>query len=367
MPIVDGHGHPLFSDPWTLSPEAFVGLFSEGRPGTMGPHVPHTSYFRRACRELARRLGSDESVEAILARRRVVGPAGGRRALEDSRLEALLVDTGYPLEAMPLDEMRRALPCALHEVFRVETCAESLLSPALSYPQFLAAFRAALQAAAPRCVAFKSIIAYRSGLAVAEPDPAEAARAYAEVVARIRHGGSRRLAAKPLLDTLFAITLDAARDGERPLQIHCGFGDPDIDLVQANPVLLRPILEDRRWERARIVLLHMAYPYFREAAFVTAVWPQAYLDLSLALPFLGPAVVSPLTEVLAFAPVSKMLYGSDVSGLPELFALVADWGRAALGEALGWLVEREALTEAEARAAGRRILSENARALYRLP
>ena len=193
VPIVDGHGHPLFGDPWSLSRETFVSLFSEGRLGTMGPHVAHTSYFRRACRELARRLGCDESVEAILARRRIVGRDGGRRALEDSHVDALFVDTGYPPGAMPLDEMRHVLPCALHEVLRVETCAESLLSPALSYSEFLAAFRVALQAAVPRCVAFKSIIAYRSGLAVAEPDPAEAARAYAEVVARIRHGGSRRL------------------------------------------------------------------------------------------------------------------------------------------------------------------------------
>jgi hypothetical protein len=55
-----------------------------------------------------------------------------------------------------------------------------------------------------------------------------------------------------------------------------------------------------------------------------------------------------------------------VSGLPELFSLSADWGRAALGEALGWLVERDGLTEAAAREAGRRILGENATALYRL-
>jgi small multidrug resistance family-3 protein len=56
-----------------------------------------------------------------------------------------------------------------------------------------------------------------------------------------------------------------------------------------------------------------------------------------------------------------------VGGLPELFALAADWGRAALGEALGWLQARGGLTLEEARAAGARILSENARTLYGLP
>jgi predicted TIM-barrel fold metal-dependent hydrolase len=65
----------------------------------------------------------------------------------------------------------------------------------------------------------------------------------------------------------------------------------------------------------------MAYPYFREATFLAAVWPQVHLDLSLALPLLGAGAVAPLIEILALAPASKLLYGSDVQALPELFAL----------------------------------------------
>ena len=79
---------------------------------------------------------------------------------------------------------------------------------------------------------------------------------------------------------------------------------------------------------------------------MAAVWPQVYVDLSLALPFLGSATAVPLVEMLALAPASKLMYGSDVSALPELFALSADWGRAALGEALAWLMERGDLARA---------------------
>ncbi len=178
--------------------------------------------------------------------------------------------------------------------------------------------------------------------------------------------GHVRLTDKPLLDRLVEITLEVACETERPLQMHTGFGDPDIDLVQANPLLLRPILEDSRWVGARIVLLHMAYPYTREAAFMTAVWPQVHLDLSLALPFLGSGAVAPLVEILSLAPSSKLMYGSDVGALPELFALSAIWGRAALGEALGWLRDRHDLDDEETMAIGRAILGDNARALYRL-
>ena len=61
------------------------------------------------------------------------------------------------------------------------------------------------------------------------------------------------------------------------------------------------------------------------------------------------------------------MYGSDVSALPELFALSAEWGRASLGEALGWLVEHGDLDAGDAGRIARAILSDNPRALYALP
>ena len=73
-----------------------------------------------------------------------------------------------------------------------------------------------------------------------------------------------------------------------------------------------------------------------------------------------------MIEILSLAPSSKLTYGSDVSALPELFALSAEWGRAALGEALGWLVEHGDLDSAEAGSIARAVLSDNARALYAL-
>jgi len=367
LPVVDGHCHPLLTEPWAISRERFLDLFTEARPRTMTAHVPHTGYFRRALRDLASRLGCEATVEGVLERRRSLGFEGWRRMLGASRVAALLIDTGYPAEAMPLDEMRSVLPCSIHEVFRIETCAQGLLARALPCEEFLGAFQDELRAAARRAVALKSIIAYRSGLAIRRWEPAEAGRAYREVVARVTAGGSARLAEKPLLDTLFGIALEVCRETGRPLQVHAGFGDPDVDLLQSNPLLLRPILEDARWAGVRIVVLHMAYPYAREAAFMAAVWPAIYVDLSLALPFLGPGAVAPLTELLSLAPSSKLMYGSDVGALPELFALSADWGRAALGESLRGLIERGGITESAARHIGGQVLSENAATLYGLP
>jgi uncharacterized protein len=100
---------------------------------------------------------------------------------------------------------------------------------------------------------------------------------------------------------------------------------------------------------------------------MTATWPQIHLDVSLALPFLGAGAVAPLIEILSLAPASKLLYGSDLSALPELFALSAAWGRRALGEALDALVTRGDLEPRAAHEVAAMILADNARGLYRLP
>jgi hypothetical protein len=100
---------------------------------------------------------------------------------------------------------------------------------------------------------------------------------------------------------------------------------------------------------------------------MASVWPHLYVDLSLAIPFLGPAAALPLVEMLSLAPSTKLLYGSDVSGLPELFSLSADWARAALGEALGWLHDRGGVAASDAERIAHQIFLDNARSLYQLP
>ena len=155
IPAVDGHCHPLLADPGAVSPERFASLFSEGRPGTMAAHIPHTGYFRRALRDLAERLGTEATIEAVLERRRQLGAEAAPGVFTDSGVAALLVDTGYPPDAMPLGRMRSILQCPIHEVFRIETCAQALLPRALPYAEFLDALREELRAASGLAVAYR--------------------------------------------------------------------------------------------------------------------------------------------------------------------------------------------------------------------
>ncbi len=68
-----------------------------------------------------------------------------------------------------------------------------------------------------------------------------------------------------------------------------------------------------------------------------------------------------LRQALELAPVSKLLYASDAALAPELYFLAAKRWREALAEVLPGL-----LPAGQALEAGRAILRENARRLYRL-
>jgi predicted TIM-barrel fold metal-dependent hydrolase len=150
-----------------------------------------------------------------------------------------------------------------------------------------------------------------------------------------------------------------------PLQVHCGLGDPDEDLAESTPLLLRPLIADPRMKGLKLVLLH-CYPFHREAAYLCSVYPDVYMDLSLALPLAGLDGVSAMREALGLCPWSKLLFATDASRLPEMYFVAATTQREALGEVFGGLVDSGVLSFGEAAAAGRRVLAENARLLYRL-
>jgi uncharacterized protein len=253
------------------------------------------------------------------------------------------------------------------EVLRIETLEEDLLLTAPDFQSFEAQFREALRAAKRRgAVALKSIVAYRSGLAVQVVPASEACQTFQQLKALVERQGRIRLTAKVLLDYCVAVALEEAQRLELPVQFHTGFGDPDIDLLTANPALLRPILADLRYAGVPIVLLHMGYPYVRESAFLASLYPDVYVDLSLAVPLLRPVLPHLLQEVLALAPPTKLLYGSDAHSQPEMFWLSAQYGRWALGKILTEWINDDTLEEHEALEIAQRICFRNALALYRM-
>jgi len=267
------------------------------------------------------------------------------------------------------------MPTAWHERFaptfrliRIEHLGAQLLTQTSTWSQFMDAFRAGLEQHDPAVVGFKSIVAYRSGLRLAPADPSAAGQAFARLREAVAHGAPARIATKPLNDWLVWTMMEIAAREAIPVQFHTGFGDPDLDLREANPLHLRPLLERADLRPAPVILLHAGYPFTRELGYLAAVYPNVYLDLGLAVPYLSRAgMEAVVSAALELAPISKILFSTDAHLIPETFYVGARCGREVLAAMLTRCVTDGDLTLAEAEAAALAILRQNAIALYRLP
>jgi predicted TIM-barrel fold metal-dependent hydrolase len=366
IPLLDHHCHALRRPEAPLEVADFRRHFSESRDPAMERHAPFSLFYSRALRDLAAFLGCEPTEDAVLAARRTAEPeAHARRLVEAAHIGAMLVDTGFRgIENYTLEEQRGFLPCAIHEVLRLETLVERLIGETDGFAAFEDAYRATLAEARSRgIVALKSIAAYRGGLEVRRRSRAEAAAAYPPVKEEARRAGSVRLSDRPLLEYTLRVALEEAAAQELPVQFHTGFGDDDADLRTASPLHLRPLLQDEALWGAPIVLLH-AWPFAREAGYLAGISRHVYVDLSLAIPFTAHGGVAAIRAALEQAPTSKLLLATDAFSIPELFYLGALYARHSLAAALQQLREEGWLTGVQAEQAAWQALYRNAAAVY---
>ena len=349
---------------------AYAGFFTEsGDPRMHARHAPETIFYRWAIRELAVALDCAPTTEAVLAaRRRMSAEALAHRLLGEANIAGLLVDHGYRTdETWPPAELAARVPCRVWPILRLEVLAQELIVRHDSFDAVLDAFSATVERArADGYVGLKSIIAYRTGLRVEPTSRHDAVAAFGPVKELARRDGRVRLANKPLNDYLLLSALEIAERQALPVQIHTGFGDADLDLREANPLHLRPLLESGLYANVPFVLLHASYPYVRELGYLAAMYANVYADVGLAIPHLAAEIPAMLRQLLGLAPTTKVLYSSDASQIPELFWLAARWGRRGLATVLDELSAHGALDADEALAVGRRVLGGNAAGVYGL-
>ena len=381
IPVVDNHVHPWRAATRDISADALAGsvAFSDEVVHSVRSEflpfeqlAPSLKLFRETNlgvnylrQELARFLEVDDDWESLAAARNKLAKADYRawtgRLFSDAGLDTLLVDEGGSQPRITLDELSNIVPVRLRRVARSDNFIRDLLAEEDDWTRFFRRYQEALDdAIADGALAFKSVIAYRTGLDI-QPDVTETdARLNFEATRNAPESGQ-----KPLRDFLLCHTLDVARERGLWMHIHAAVGDPDIIYQRANPALLYPLLHSERFRANKVVLIHGGWPWVSEAAAMVAILPNVYLDVSEGTIFGMPNMRQRILEALEACPYTKILYGADGS-LPEALWIVAKRFKLVLGRVLEDLVEEGFCSHKEAFEAARCILSQNANKIYSL-
>jgi predicted TIM-barrel fold metal-dependent hydrolase len=264
--------------------------------------------------------------------------------------------TDFANELVSLNEFSELSGQRVSEIVRLETIGEELFTADPDPLSFYDRFESAVNQARLTAVGFKSIIAYRYGFKFEIAKPSRH-----EVELAVASWRSSRMSDPVLL----RFALWTGVETGLPVQLHAGFGDNDLTLHDANPVLLTDWLRTLPSASSDIVLLH-CYPYHREAGYLAQVFNKVYFDVGLAVNFTGARSRSVVAESLELAPFSKILFSTDAWGLPELHFLGSTLWRGAMTRLLTDFVRDGEWSQSDAIRVAHMIGHENATRLYSL-
>jgi predicted TIM-barrel fold metal-dependent hydrolase len=337
LPLVDHHVHGVVTGP--LDRAGFEQLITESDrpvPQWMSTFDSQLGLaIRRYCAPLLG-LAPHASAEDYLAARAAIDESElNRLFLGEAGVSDFLVDTGYLGDAVTdVDELARLSGSRAHEVVRLESELEYVATQESGVTAVPDALVRRLEERTAGAVGLKSIVAYRHGFGFdpAEPSSAEVLTALDRWYASPEAG---RVTDPVLLRWLL---WTGARLG-LPLQLHVGFGDPDLNLRTADPLLLTEWLRLVEPLGTQVVLLH-CYPFHREAGYLAHAFPHVSFDLGLTTMYVGARAATVVAEGLELAPFSKVLYSSDAFGPAELHFLGATVWRRAVTSVLNGFVQQ---------------------------
>ncbi|MCJ1288000.1 hypothetical protein MMC26_007353 [Xylographa opegraphella] len=393
-PIIDHHAHNLLL-PDELSAHDMLSMTTEAT-GPALAHTPSTLAHLRAVKQLAQILSCKPTWDAVQKRideeRSKPDDVWARKCFEG--IETVLVDDGLDGNIVhPYEWHDRFTRSKCKKIVRIEKVAEevimitaavflrkyggnseSIRATDLSHlvmKHFTAAMKNAVKNS--EVVGFKSVICYRTGLAIGGrkdyQDANQLGSAWAAVLQQILRNEFTRLE-DPILSPFFLHTaVELIRDSEgrriKPLQFHTGLGDNDIALRFSSPSHLQPFIKE--YPDLPIVLLHASYPFTREAGYLASVYENVYLDIGEVFPMISQEgqerVVS---QALELCPSEKLTWSTDGHWFPETYLLAVLQVREALQQVLGEYIRRETLETVQAVQIVEDILFETSNRLYDL-
>lgn len=396
IPAIDNHAHPMLPlGPGAPPDSEFDALPLDGVPPFPIPWrlSPDAPVWRRAARAL---YGRGDSIAAV--RRRAVAARGIQFptwVLDRAGIDIMFANriaTGPGLAPPRF----RWVPFDDPLLFPVDTKGEAARTPdtrslypretALLHrylrdlgleavPPTLAAYVATVvvptlqQQRQQGAVAIKFEIAYLRPLDFGDPDSATAS----DVYTRYATAGTPTYAEyKTLTDYLFrTVAREAGRLG---LAVHLhvletfgGFYTAE----GATPAKLEPVFNDATLRGTNFVIIHGGWPAVGETEAMLGK-PNVYADISMIDQMLGAAELAQVLRAWLTRWPDKVLFGTDAfeggpdQGWEEGAYVAATTARRALALALTGMLRDGEIDAAQARALARRVLRDNAIALYHL-
>ncbi|MCM6778194.1 amidohydrolase family protein [Nocardia sp. CDC159] len=326
--LIDQHCHGVVAA--DLDRPDFEALLGEGRRGTFASALGLA--VRRWCAPVLG-LPAHAVAEDYLARRAELGwREVSARLLRAAGVARWLVDTGFGFE----DEFADLSGGEVAEIVRIETVAERVIAEKGCTAAAFDEIERSLRDGARNAAGLKSITAYRCGLDFPLRDTPPAPTAL-----------DARLTDPDALGWLVGLAARLSAELGLPLQFHTGFGDTDLRLHRADPLLLTDFLRATEHTGATVVLLH-CWPFHRNAAYLAHAFPHVYLDLGLTIPHVGQRASAVLAETLELAPFDRLCYSSDGYGLAELHHLGARLWRRGMARVLAEWIADDVITPADA-------------------
>lgn len=303
--------------------------------------------------------------EDYLARRAALGwREVSRRLLRASGTTTWLVDTG--LNTPPLTGVAELADLGgghAREVVRLEAVAEQVAERGVPAACLAAEVEREIRSQAANAIGLKSVVAYRCGLRM--PDRRPGSGQVDSRAAAWLSGPDRRLRDPVLLAWLVHLGASIGAELGLPLQLHTGFGDPDLRLHETDPLLLTDFIRSTVDTGPTLVLLH-CWPFHRNAAYLAHAYPHVLVDLGLTIPHVGAQAAAVLAETLEIAPWPAVCFSSDGFGLPELHHLGALLWRERFGRLIDRWLGEDVLAATDAERLVRGIAGGNAARAYGL-
>ncbi|KAM0333396.1 hypothetical protein ACHAQA_002057 [Verticillium albo-atrum] len=391
-PIIDNHAHPLLNLD-AIGRYPLLSIITEAHGDAIHASLTSLAHLR-AVKQLSGILKCEPTWEAVVN-------AVEQKRIEDydawvgeclAGIESVLVDDGLDGEdnTYPYTYFDEHTPSAAKRIVRIEQVAASIINAhcpeqvsgrktsqdiAFAFDQVVEEFDLAILRATfdTEVVGFKSVICYRTGLAIPRKPDVTAARQAFEGIYKTHTQGTDKAFTRvdhEGLNEFFVHRLASViRDGEapvkKPIQFHTGLGDNDITLTTASPSHLQEFI--REYPTVPIVLLHASYPYTREAGYLATVYANVYADIGEIFPFLSQdGQETAVRQILELCPWSKILWSTDGHWFPETYLLAVLQVKEVFGKVLGEFVRKRHVTWQEGCQLVQDVFFHNSNKLYHL-